>query len=39
MVVDLSRARGIEEGSAADRQLADWLDRRPDESAFRQAGR
>jgi hypothetical protein len=39
MVVDLARARGIETGSTADRQLADWLDRRPDESAFRRAGR
>ena len=39
MVVDLARARGIEEGSAADRQLAEWLDRRPGEGVFRRAGR
>jgi hypothetical protein len=39
MVVDVARARGVEEGSAADRQLAEWLDRRPDESVFRRAGR
>jgi hypothetical protein len=39
MVVDVARARGIEEGSAADRQLAEWLDRRPEESVFRRAGR
>jgi hypothetical protein len=39
MVVDVARARGIEAGSAADRQLADWLDQRPDESVFRRAGR
>jgi hypothetical protein len=39
MVVDVARARGIEEGSAADRQLAHWLDRRPAEGVFRRAGR
>ena len=39
MVVEVARARGIAEGSAADRQLADWLERRPDESVFRRAGR
>ena len=39
MVVDVARGRGIEEGSTADRQLADWLDRRPDDSVFRRAGR
>jgi hypothetical protein len=39
MLVDLARARGIEEGGAADRQLTAWLDRRPDESVFRRAGR
>jgi hypothetical protein len=39
MVVDLARSRAVEEGSAADRQLAEWLDRRPDESVFRRAGR
>jgi hypothetical protein len=39
MLVDVARTRGIEEGSAADRQLAEWLDRRPEESVFRRAGR
>jgi hypothetical protein len=39
MVVALARARGVEEGGAADRQLAEWLDRRPDESVFRRSGR
>ena len=39
MVVDVARARGIEDGSEADRQLNEWLDRRPAESVFRSAGR
>jgi hypothetical protein len=39
MLIDLARARGTEEGSAADRQLVDWLDRQPAESVFRRAGR
>ncbi len=39
MVVDVARGRGIEAGSTADRQLADWLDRRPDDDVFRRAGR
>jgi hypothetical protein len=39
MVVELARTRGVEEGSAADVQLAEWLDRRPEESVFRRAGR
>ena len=34
LIVKLARARGIEEGSAADRQLADWLDRRPADHVF-----
>jgi len=39
MVVDVARSRGVEEGSAADQQLLEWLDRRPEESVFRRAGR
>jgi hypothetical protein len=39
MVVQVARTRGIEEGSEADRQLAEWLDRRPEDSVFRRAGR
>ena len=38
MVVDVARGRGIEAGSTADLQLADWLDRRPEDSVFRRAG-
>jgi hypothetical protein len=39
MVVDVARTRGIEAGSAADRQLEEWLDQRPADSVFRRAGR
>ena len=39
MVVDLARGRGIEAGSTADHQLGEWLDRRPEDSVFRRAGR
>jgi hypothetical protein len=39
MVVEVARGRGVEEGSEADRQLSEWLDRRPDESVFRRTGR
>lgn len=39
MIVDLARARGIAAGSAADRQLADWLDRQPSEPVFTRAMR
>ena len=39
LVIDLARARGIAEGSAADRQLSDWLQNHPDETVFRRAGR
>jgi hypothetical protein len=39
MIVDLARARGIAAGTAADRQLADWLDRQPSESVFTRAMR
>ena len=39
LVVDAARGRGIEAGGTADRQLADWLDRRPDDSLFRRAGK
>jgi hypothetical protein len=39
MVIDVARARGIDEGTTADHQLLEWLDRRPDESVFRRAGR
>ena len=39
LISRLARARGIQDGSAADRQLADWLDRRPGEQVFAQATR
>jgi hypothetical protein len=39
MVVEVARARGVEDGSAADSQLTEWLDRRPEENVFRRAGR
>lgn len=35
----LARARGIGEGSAADRQLAGWLTSRPDDQVFARATR
>lgn len=39
LIVTLARARGVAEGSAADLQLADWLDRRPSEDVFARATR
>jgi len=35
----LARERGIEEGSAADRQLSHWLTSRPDSRVFARATR
>jgi tellurite resistance protein len=39
LIVKLARARGIAEGSAADLQLADWLNRRPAQDVFSRATR
>jgi hypothetical protein len=39
LVIDVARQRGVEPDSAADQQLAKWLDRQPDESVYRRAGR
>lgn len=39
MITNLARSRGIVEGTAADAQLTEWLDRRPSEETFRKAGR
>lgn len=39
MVIDVARTRGIEAGSPADGQLAEWLDKRPHEDVFRRANR
>jgi hypothetical protein len=34
LILELARARGIEDGSAARKQLADWLTQRPPEGFF-----
>ena len=39
LIVQLGRARGIEEGSAADRQLSTWLSSRPSNDVFARASR
>jgi hypothetical protein len=39
LVIQLARSRGIAEGSAADRELASWLARRPDPQVFARATR
>jgi hypothetical protein len=39
LVTELARGRGVDPGSEADRQLAEWLDRRPAGNVFRQAAR
>lgn len=38
-IVALARRRGVDEGSAADVQLNEWLDRRPDAQVFAGATR
>jgi hypothetical protein len=35
LIVKAARARGIEEGSAADRELARWLEKKPSDEFFR----
>ena len=39
LIVSLARKRGVEAGSAADRQLEQWLTTRPPDSVFTGAGR
>ena len=39
LLVKLARARGVAEGTPADRQLADWLDERPADDVFARARR
>jgi hypothetical protein len=39
LIVKLARARGISEGSSADVQLKEWLDRRPSDRVFIDATR
>jgi hypothetical protein len=37
LIMQVARIRGIAEGSAADRQLSEWLTRCPDEQVFTRA--
>ena len=37
-LINLARARNIEDGSAADKQLKDWLTHRPTDEVFASAG-
>ena len=39
LIIDFARRRGIQEGSAADALLADWLAARPSTEVFRRADR
>ena len=39
LIMSLARPRGIAEGSAADRQLEEWLEHRPSEETFHKATR
>jgi tellurite resistance protein len=39
LILKLARARGIAEGSGADRQLSQWLEQRPADHVFAQATR
>jgi hypothetical protein len=39
LIVNLARQRGMAQGSAADRQLQEWMDTRPDGSVFSRATR
>jgi hypothetical protein len=39
LIVELARSRGIAPGTDADRQLGDWLDRRPSAQVFTRAMR
>lgn len=39
LLIDLARKRGIASGSPSDRQLAEWLDKRPAPSVFSRAMR
>lgn len=39
LLTRLARSRGVAEGTEADRQLAAWMDRQPDEAVFARAGR
>jgi DNA-binding phage protein len=39
LLIRLARSRGVTEGSEADRQLSEWMIRRPDDSVFTRASR
>ena len=39
LILQVARSRGIDAGSAADHQLAEWLERRPSADAFTRATR
>jgi hypothetical protein len=39
LILDFARLRGVTEGSAADRQLSEWLAHRPSADVFSRAGR
>jgi hypothetical protein len=39
MITNLARSRGIADGTPADQQLTEWLDRRPSDETFSKAGR
>lgn len=39
VLVQLARSRGVADGSAADRQLGEWIARNPGEAVFAQATR
>ena len=39
LILDVARKRGVEEGTAADRQLSEWLTHRPSPDVFSRAGR
>ena len=39
LIVDLARARGVAEGSVANRQLREWLAHRPPQDVFTRAAR
>jgi len=39
LITNLARSRGIQDGSAADQQLSDWLEHRPSEDTFHKATR
>lgn len=39
LIIQLARARGVQAGTPADRQLGEWLDRRPAADVFTRATR